>query len=472
MTENSEPPEDHLTELLDAVLVIQKFGGIRPAASLLGVAASTVQGWKERGVIPQNREQAILEIAAQHNIDLAGPRVAGKTVASSAATSTKKNDSPDDADPLKVAPAAKQPIRTPIELADGAPAKTNRSNNGVAWFALMLASGALIAVSTQPKWAPALFPQVSPAAVPTPVPKDLFDSEFARVESHIAALGDDLADLSTRTESAALLPELSPLVSRLDALESASGEDDGTNILADRVSELGDRLTALEAQLSGKSTDGDATVAIESLRSGVLSLSVEIAAWSARLAALEAVPTNQGGGNAAALVLAVGQLESAIHTGGPFAGALERVQTFGEGDLVVAGALAPLGVWAEAGIPTEAALRLRFRPLMSELEQPNVSDTANGAWWPRVRRQLSGLVTVRRVGLANSRSPVAQIELAVERGDLERAVAGLAQTTPSDSESVQAWLVDARARVAAEFALRSLGAHALDLLGKAGTATQ
>ena len=472
MNENSEPPEDHLTELLDAALVIQKFGGIRPAASLLGVAASTVQGWKERGVIPQNREQAILDVAARHNIDLAGPRMVGKTGASTAAPSPKKSDSPDDADTLKVAPAAGQPTQTRVELAGGATTKASGSNNGVAWVAMILASGALIAVSTQPKWAPVLFPQVSPAAVSSSVPKDLFDNEFAKVESRIAALGDDLANLSTRTESAALLPELSPLVSRLDALESANGEDASTSILASSISELGDRLTALEAQLSEKGTNGDATVAIESLRSGILSLSVEIAAWSARLAALEAVPTNQGGGGAAALVLAVGQLESAIHTGGPFAGALERVQTFGEGDLIVAGALAPLSVWAEAGIPTEAALRLRFRPLMSELEQPNVPDTANGAWWPRVRRQLSGLVTVRRVGLANSLSPVAQIELAVERGDLERAVAGLAQTSPSDSETVQAWLVDARARVAAEFALRSLGAHALDLLGKAGTATQ
>jgi hypothetical protein len=472
MTENSEPPEDHPTEFLDAALVIQKFGGIRPAASLLGVAASTVQGWKERGVIPQNREQAILDIAAQHSIDLAGPRVAGKTIASTAATSPKKSNSPNDAGALKVSPSAEQPRQTPVELADGATPKTSRSNNGVAWIALILAGGALIAVSTQPKWAPILFPQVSPAAVPEPVPKDLFDNEFARVESRITALGDELADVSTRTESAALLPELSPLVSRLDALESANGEDDGTGILASSISELSDRLIALEGQLSEKGADGDATVAIASFRTGILSLSVEVAAWSARLAALEADPRNQSGGGAAALVLAVGQLERAVHTGGPFAGALERVQTFGEGDLIVAGALAPLSVWAEAGIPTEAALRLRFRPLMSEFEQPNVPDTANDAWWPRVRRQLSGLVTVRRVGLANSLSPVAQIELAVERGDLEKAVVGLAQTAPSDSETVQAWLVDAKARVAAESALRSLGAHALDVLGKTGTATQ
>ena len=471
MTENIEPPEDRPTELLDAALVIRRFGGIRPAASLLGVAASTVQGWKERGVIPQNREQTILDFAARHNIDLAGPELAGKTVASTAATSPKKSDSPDDIDTLRVAPAAKQQTQTPAELADGARAKTSRSNTAVAWIALTLASGALIAVSTQPKWAPVLFPVVSPAVVPSPALEDLLSGEIARVESRIASLADDLADLSARTESAALLQELSPLVSRLEALESANGEDDGTGILAAGISELGDRLTALEGQLSTGGADNDGTVEIEPLKAGILALSVEVAAWSARLAALEAIPTNQGG-SAAALVLAVGQLEGAIRTGGPYAAALVRVQTLGEGDLIIAGALATLSTRAEEGIPTEAALRLRFRPLLVELEQPSEPKTVNSAWWPRIRRQLSGLVTVRRVGLVTNLAPVEQIELAVERGDLERAVVGLAQIAPSNSETVQAWLVDAKARVVADSALRSLGAHALDLLGKAGTATQ
>ena len=471
MSDNIEPPEDRPTELLDAALVIQKFGGIRPAASLLGVAASTVQGWKERGVIPQNREQAILDIAALHNIDLVGPKVAGKTVASTAATSRKKSDAPDDVDTLRVAPAAKQQTQTPAELADGARAKTGRSNTGVAWIALTLASGALIAVSTQPKWAPVLFPEVSPAVVPAPTPKDLMGDEFARVESRITALADDLADLSARTEAAALLRELSPLVSRLEALESANAEDDGTGILAAGISEFGDRLTALEGQLSEKAADNDATVEIEALRAGTLALSVEVAAWSARLAALEAAPTNQGI-SAAALVLAVGQLEGAIRTGGPYTAALERVQTLGDGDLIIVGVLATLSTRAEEGIPTEAALRLRFSPLAAELEQPSEPQSVNSAWWPRIRRQLSGLVTVRRVDLATNLTPVEQIELAVERGDLERAVFGLAQIAPSNSEIFQAWLGDAKARVVAESALRSLGAHALDLLGKAGTATQ
>ena len=39
----------------DAARVIEAFGGIRPMAKKLGVAVTTVQGWKERNAIPIRR---------------------------------------------------------------------------------------------------------------------------------------------------------------------------------------------------------------------------------------------------------------------------------------------------------------------------------------------------------------------------------------------------------------------------------
>ena len=44
-----------------ALQVIRLFGGTRPMAHKMGVAASTVQGWKERGAIPESRHAEILE---------------------------------------------------------------------------------------------------------------------------------------------------------------------------------------------------------------------------------------------------------------------------------------------------------------------------------------------------------------------------------------------------------------------------
>lgn len=53
-----------------AQAVIAAFGGIRPTAHKLGVAVSTVQGWKERGTIPRSRHAEILVAAQTHEIDL------------------------------------------------------------------------------------------------------------------------------------------------------------------------------------------------------------------------------------------------------------------------------------------------------------------------------------------------------------------------------------------------------------------
>ena len=42
-----------------ALAIIDAFGGIRPMAKQLGLAVSTVQGWKERGAIPVNRHDPV-----------------------------------------------------------------------------------------------------------------------------------------------------------------------------------------------------------------------------------------------------------------------------------------------------------------------------------------------------------------------------------------------------------------------------
>jgi uroporphyrinogen-III synthase len=55
---------------LPADPVIEAFGGLRPLANRLDITASTVQGWKKRGVIPETRVDAIIAAAREANIDL------------------------------------------------------------------------------------------------------------------------------------------------------------------------------------------------------------------------------------------------------------------------------------------------------------------------------------------------------------------------------------------------------------------
>src|SRR5262249_56165873 len=54
----------------EAERIIAAFGGIRPMAKTLGIAVTTVQGWKERGAIPLKRMAEIREQAARAGIDI------------------------------------------------------------------------------------------------------------------------------------------------------------------------------------------------------------------------------------------------------------------------------------------------------------------------------------------------------------------------------------------------------------------
>lgn len=46
-----------------AQFIIGKFGGLTKAAKAIGSPVTTVQGWKERGRIPQDRWEDIIEAA-------------------------------------------------------------------------------------------------------------------------------------------------------------------------------------------------------------------------------------------------------------------------------------------------------------------------------------------------------------------------------------------------------------------------
>ena len=57
--------------LENAAQIIERFGGIRPMATKVSIAVTTIQGWKKRGVIPANRVEAVLNAAKTHNINIA-----------------------------------------------------------------------------------------------------------------------------------------------------------------------------------------------------------------------------------------------------------------------------------------------------------------------------------------------------------------------------------------------------------------
>ena len=153
----------------DAARVIEAFGGIRPMAKKLGVAVTTIQGWKERNAIPIRRLDEIRTAAAREGIDLGALAVATESPVEDRGAAPPAGDAPFserragagparaetvEAEPLR----AERPVQTPSGVkeaesaaagptVDAVPAKPDGRRRAFAFglgFAAMLIAGALI----------------------------------------------------------------------------------------------------------------------------------------------------------------------------------------------------------------------------------------------------------------------------------------------------------------------------------------
>ncbi len=86
--------------------VIARFGGIRPMASKLEVAVSTVQGWRERGAIPARHHARVLEAARTEGLDI-GPADLGAADPAPAPSKSAPSKSAPSKPPAVEAPAPK-----------------------------------------------------------------------------------------------------------------------------------------------------------------------------------------------------------------------------------------------------------------------------------------------------------------------------------------------------------------------------
>lgn len=162
---------DSNAHIPDAEAIIEKFGGIRPMATKVGVPVTTVQGWKKRNVIPANRVDQISAAADMHGVEL-GPLLRIVTGVDAmidrapAPAPTPANDVDDDhidltpiSDPVVVEiPATQQQPKPaaaptvaevkPAPEAKVAPVKYNRRKTDktaqATWIAVMILAVAVI----------------------------------------------------------------------------------------------------------------------------------------------------------------------------------------------------------------------------------------------------------------------------------------------------------------------------------------
>ncbi|MDJ0943498.1 MAG: uroporphyrinogen-III synthase [Kiloniellales bacterium] len=488
-----------------AVSVIGRFGGIRPMAQKLGIAVSTVQGWRERGVIPKGRHGQIRAAAAaggialpDEELDAAGKRTAAASAEPSgpaklpgpkpetpkpeaprpeaAKPETRKSDlskpdAPEPAEPPSDAkPAPRSSMATAAAAGRGSRSSSAPLSGGGGWLfgfllgALVFLGGLGIAVLSRDTWLPLLGePSGVVVAEPSPELLERLDALERALSAQEGAAG---------AEFAAEIGRLRAALSRVEA-EVGAGASTSSEAQA-ALSGLEARLSSLDRRVAqlGRRTGAD-----EALRADLDDLAARLDAIEGRLVALPQVGPD---GRIAlpeqvAVVLAIAQLRDALRRSAPFARELDALTRLAGGDAELAAVLDTLAPNAAAGIPTRESLRAEFPQVARAIAAAGAGAGEEG-WLAGVRRRLSDLVTVRPVGGdAVGEDPgavAARAEARVAAGDLAGALAELDGLSGRAAAAAADWRRAARARGAAEDALQLLGGRVVESLAPSLAAAQ
>ncbi len=325
----------------------------------------------------------------------------------------------------------------------------------------------------------------------SPVEESLFPSPAVADAAPETMSSPDSGEGDEPTPSAA-----APAAANAVAAESGAAAPAAADALAPGA--LAARLSALEAHAAGATGSGAAVTALAQRVSALendtarLELDHALAAWgdqqaaleaalaevSARLAQVEVGAVQQAAddGRLMTLVLATGELGSALGSSAGFASPLETLREIAGDDPEIAATLARLEPFAARGVVTLDGLRARYPAAANAIVR--AAPAADDAGWiDETVTRLSQLVTIRRTGGAVDPESIdgrlVEAETALAAGDLARAIA-LVEPLAADAaeaSSAQAWLRDARARREADAALAQLSATVRARVGARWAAT-
>ncbi|MBP2295649.1 COG4223 family protein [Azospirillum rugosum] len=415
---------------------------------------------------------------------IAGPNA--ESPAPEAAPETAKAEETARVEP----PAFERPVVEPVppvasyEPAREAPREERRSGAGFATAVSLLALIVGAAALSEPWWGPrvpgwpsrdgaaqqAAAPAPAPVAQPDPALRGQLQQIADRVgklEQRPAATGNGAA--AGGVDPQVLENALRQLSGRIDQLDQRVQQAGTAEAQPDpRVNQLAERLGGIEQRVAAV---GSNTQAAEQLRQEVDGLKQQLASVNQTVASVnQAVETRRDAATAAqALVLAAGQLRSALATGQPFQQELQAVRALGVGDAQVTQPLDAVSAYAGKGVPTQPQLADRFQALSSDIVRA-ANQGEGGDWINQVTGKIATLVTVRRQGGGvvgdSADAVVARAEASLQENNLAKAIEELSTLKGPAATTAAPWIADAKARLAANQAGQQLTARAIGLLSQ------
>jgi hypothetical protein len=346
------------------------------------------------------------------------------------------------------------------EAAAAPPAASNppaRSVHPVAAGLAAIVAALIVAIITAPFWAPAVVPLLPWGAHALVSP-----GEHAALAARIGEI--EKRPVPPPVDVGAIKLAESALAQRIDRLEAGAA---AAAAVKTGLEQQEGRLAAVEAQSAGQAA------AIGKLQQELSRLGGASTGLGDRLAAVERQVgelknADRGG---AALMLALLQMREAVEAARPFPAEYDAFTALAKGDPDLAAAGAPLADAARAGVAGRIVLKDRLAALGPRIAAA-AEPAPDGDWWDQALARLRGLVTIRRLGGAESgpEAAVSAAEQALDRGDLAGAIAKLDALDGAARAAAEPWLRIARDRLAVETALADLQQKLTARLGGAPAA--
>ena len=286
--------------------------------------------------------------------------------------------------------------------------------------------------------------------------------DLTPIEDRLGKLETALSDAGTRIEQ---------IASGQGATTSAPDSTVSTPAPDPRVDNLASENEALKQQIASLTERLDQ---MSGLDAKVGELAPRLDALAPRLDALDqqvaSLPKSNEQQHAVAMIVAVGELRSALASDKSFAAELSTLNDLTQDDEALRPRLKPivdrLSPMADAGVPTLSQLAAAFpateiaRAGEAELAGEVTDDNWLKRFWRGLGHSVSEVITVRPTGPDvegdDTLARLARAEAKLGEGDLAAAVAEMKALTGLAAETAAEWLAQAEARLAIEEAAAQL----------------
>ena len=405
----------------DTEFIISKFGGIRPMAQKLGVPVSTVQGWKQRQTIPQNRMGDILEAAKNYNLEL----------------TPKKTNIEEREEEFLHEKGSVIPSQTYVGRS-----QSNRLVFFISFIALIIGLGCA-------GW---LFwsdggnkTELNLAADITKVNKRLNKLELSPIKNDLASFRKSIMD------------EISSIKSDITVI---SGQKSAEFVSAETAEDLLNNLKNLENKINK---------IYEKYNDQAEISKIELLSLKNKIYELEKRPVIIGNNNSSdafrdlidgpRLMILVKLLRQYIKSGDPYNEIIINLRKLFQSDSKILPYLDLLEKYSLDKTPTPLELKNSFATMKRELHKSNLRDKES-SWDDKMLRRLNSLIVIKRSGeelVGDSfQALLGRAETKVDRGDIEGAISELNQLLGEGERASIVWLKNASHYVNVQLALNQL----------------